>query len=120
MDIIVQEPANPLSTVPAQHDLFSWKPPVRFNGAEYDPALDNDRLESQMGRVFEAMRDGRWRTLGELTAITRDPEASVSAQLRHLRKERFGSYTVQRQARGDRVSGLYEYRLLSPTGEVIA
>ena len=90
--------------------------PLRFNGAEYDPALDNDRLRSQMGRVFAVMRFGRWLTLKEIAAVTGDPEASISAQLRHLRKPRFGSYRVDRRPRGDRRLGMFEYRLALPAG----
>jgi hypothetical protein len=85
---------------------------VRFNGATYDPAFDNERLEKQLGRVYSCMIDGQWRTLGEIEAITKDPQASISAQLRHLRKERFGSYIIERRHRGDRANGLYEYRVL--------
>lgn len=87
---------------------------MRFDGATYDPAFDNDRLEKQLGRVYDCMSDGQFRTLQEIAQITHDPEASISAQLRHLRKPRFGSYVVERQHRGDRSDGLYEYRLLKP------
>lgn len=83
---------------------------MRFNGAVYDPEFDDDRLERQLGRVWEAVRDGKWRTLREIATKTRDPEASVSAQLRHLRKQRFGGYTIEKRNRGERSVGLYEYR----------
>lgn len=42
-----------------------------------------------------------------------DPAASVSAQLRHLRKPRFGGFVVEKRPRGDRERGLWEYRLAS-------
>jgi hypothetical protein len=58
------------------------------------------------------MADGRWRTLAEIEAATGDPQASISAQLRHLRKRRFGSSVVERRPRGDRSAGLYEYALI--------
>ncbi len=83
-----------------------------FNGAEYDAGKDKRRLTGQILRVFMAMSDGCWRTLGEIAQITGDPEASVSAQLRHLRKKRFGEYVVERRARGDREHGLFEYRVV--------
>lgn len=86
----------------------------KFNGATYDPQYDDKRLEKQLGRVFECMIDGKWRTLSEVARITGDPEASVSAQLRHLRKERFGAYQVRRRPRGERVNGLFEYQLVPP------
>jgi len=87
------------------------RPPHDFDGPEYDPAHDRKRLTGQIGRVYDCMSDGVWRTLDEIHDLTGDPHASISAQLRHLRKERFGSHTVDRQARGNRSSGLYEYRL---------
>jgi hypothetical protein len=40
-----------------------------------------------------------WRTLGEIARATRYPEPSVSAQLRHLRKSRFGGYRVKKRLR---------------------
>lgn len=86
----------------------------RFNGPEYQSRFDLERLSKQHERVKTAMIDGEWRTIKEISEITQDPEASVSAQLRHLRKPRFGSYIVERRARGDRTHGLFEYRLLDP------
>lgn len=55
------------------------------------------------------MKDGYWRTLGWIADSTGDPEASISAQLRHLRKPRFGGHTVEREHLGN---GLYQYRLV--------
>jgi hypothetical protein len=84
---------------------------VRFDGDVYIPELDNDRLSSQHDRVKYLMLDGKWRTLGEIELITGDPSASISAQLRHLRKPRFGAHLVEKRPRGDRRNGLYEYRV---------
>lgn len=94
-----------------QPNLFTRYP--AFDGACYDPASDDNRLRRQIGRVYAVMADGRWRTLRELATATRDPEASCSAQLRHLRKARFGSHVIERRTRGDRALGLFEYRLVS-------
>lgn len=41
--------------------------------------------------------------------VTGDPEASISAQLRHLRKHRFGGHDVQKRRRND--GAQWEYRL---------
>lgn len=82
-----------------------------FDGAAFDRRFDQDRLAGQIRRVFDAMRDGRYRTLPEIEAITGDGQASVSAQLRNLRKERFGGHTVDKRSRGDRSRGLFEYQL---------
>jgi hypothetical protein len=57
------------------------------------------------------MKDGQWRTLEEIAQATGDPQASVSAQLRHLRKNKFGSYIVNKRSRGDREHGLWEYQV---------
>ena len=80
-----------------------------FNGPEYVPARDNERLLSQLERIRELMLDHRWRTLMEIRLSTGDPEASISAQLRHLRKTRFGGYKISRRMR--QRAGLYEYKL---------
>ncbi|HEY8707692.1 MAG TPA: hypothetical protein VIM34_06810, partial [Burkholderiaceae bacterium] len=55
------------------------------------------------------MRDGIWRTLEGIELLTSDPQASISAQLRHARKARFGSHTVNKRHMG---GGLYEYQLV--------
>jgi hypothetical protein len=85
-----------------------------FNGPEYSREEDDERLSGQIKRVYDLMVDGRWRTLQEISDSTGDPHASISAQLRHLRKKRFGSFTVDKRARGERSHGLFEYRLLPP------
>lgn len=83
----------------------------RFNGSDYDSDQDDKRLTGQMLRVFNAMKDGVWRTLGEIESLTGDPQASISAQLRHLRKPRFGGFIVEKRPRGERSNGLFEYRI---------
>lgn len=97
-----------------QLDLFAQV--RRFDGVTYDPALDHDRLDRQLGRVFHCLSDHRWWTLSELEAECsllradggRDSQAAISARLRDLRKARFGGYEVTRE----RVrSGLWRYRM---------
>jgi hypothetical protein len=85
--------------------------PPRFGGPVYDPALEGERLRRQLGRVFDLMRDGRWRSLYEIANATGDPETSTSAQLRHLRKPRFGGNTVEKQRRTAH-NRTWEYRLV--------
>lgn len=100
-----------------QPDLFSPRPAQRnfstsrFNGSDYQPKADDARLRGQIKRIYEVMRDGAWRTLGEIESLTGDPPASISAQLRHLRKPRFGGLEVNKRARGLRESGLFEYQV---------
>lgn len=83
----------------------------KFNGPVYDPKSDDVRLSGQIQRIYDLMIDGQWRTLNEISEATGDPPASISAQLRHLRKPRFGSHIIDKQSRGKRSSGLWEYRL---------
>lgn len=83
-----------------------------YNGPVYEPMLDEIRLRKQSARIFRLMIDGEWRTLKEINEETKDPPASISAQLRHFRKRRFGSHTVDKRRIGDDIGGLWEYRLI--------
>lgn len=82
---------------------------MRFDGSDYQPPRDDKRLSKQYLRVFNYMKDGFWYTLAEIAKATGDPEASVSAQLRHARKPRFGGHTVEKKYMHN---GLYIYRLI--------
>lgn len=80
----------------------------RFDGYDYSPVRDDVRLSKQLDRLVNAVRNGQWTTLDALAETTGDPPASISAQLRHLRKKRFGGHTVEKRYVGE---GLYEYRV---------
>ena len=82
---------------------------MRFNGPEYIPGRDQARLTSQICRVWNCMNDGKWKTLKEISLAIGAPEPSVSAQLRHLRKARFGSHEIERE---HIARGLFRYRLI--------
>ena len=84
-----------------------------FDGPCYDPVLDRPRLTGQILRVWRTLQNGRWYTLNEISARTGDPQASVSAQLRHLRKVKFGSHDIEKRRRYAK-SGCWEYRLNEP------
>ena len=84
----------------------------KFNGVSYEPILDEFRLTKQIGNIFALMRKGEWLTLSEIEKELNYPQASISAQLRHLRKERFGKHIVDKRRRGDDTKGLWEYRLI--------
>lgn len=91
---------------------------MTFDGATYEPAHDKARLTGQALRVWECMKDGKWRTLGEIGVTTGDrSESAISARLRDFRKLRFGDHTVNRRARGERTDGLFEYQLVVNRGE---
>ena len=92
-----------------QGDLFGE---ASFDGSDYNPEFDDKRLRGQVKRVFQLMKDGQWRTLAEIESATGDPQASISAQLRHLRKKRFGSHALFKRSRGNRNVGLWEYQLI--------
>lgn len=81
----------------------------RFDGSDIVHNRDASRLTDQLGRIKYLMTDGKWRTLQEIANITGDPPASVSAQLRNLRKVRFGSHIIEKQYLGN---GLFHYRLI--------
>lgn len=90
-----------------------------FNGPEYKPDRDYERLLNQHERIKNLMLDGGWRTLWEISIITKDPPASISAQLRHLRKPRFGGFIIERRPRHGSDAGLYEYRMTRPKSRQI-
>ena len=84
--------------------LLDWRPPEP-QGATYVPARDKARLCAQGLRVFAFVKDGLWHTLAEISAATGDPQASVSARLRSIRKS---GHTVERR---HVINGLHEYRV---------
>ena len=87
---------------------------------------DARRLRSQREVIRDVMLAAAdcdtWLTLSELRALTRYGEASISAQLRHLRKSENGGYDVSKQRREDAVNAsaaadgrgecVWEYRIL--------
>jgi hypothetical protein len=62
-----------------------------------------------------------WLTLDELAKLTHYPPASISAQLRHLRKPQFGGFVVEKRQRtsakilrGEDFGTVWEYQLRRP------
>lgn len=90
---------------------------MKYGGSTFDPALDEERLNEQTIRVYRLMIDEGWHTLSEISAAIGDPEASISARLRDLRKPDFGGFEVQRRRRS---VGLWEYRLQPPGSSELA
>lgn len=95
-----------ITTAPVQPDLFTA--PVVFDGQTFEPERDGARLRAQLDRVSRLMADGAWRTLAQISESTGDPESSVSARLRDLRKPKFGQHVVERRRRSP---GTFEYRV---------
>ena len=82
-----------------------------FDGQTFEAKHDGPRLHAQLARVHDVMRSGNWYTLAQLSELTGDPPASISARIRDLRKSRFGNHTVERRRRGEAPRGIWEYRL---------
>lgn len=82
---------------------------LHFDGDTYEHERDGERLSSQYWRVFNAMKDGRWRTLYGLEEQTGYSSASISARIRDMRKPRFGGHNVEKRYVAN---GEWEYRLL--------
>lgn len=68
----------------------------------------SESLPNQIERIFHLMKDGTFRSLDEIHRITGDSTASISAQLRNLKKERFGRHTLNKVYCGE---GLWKYQI---------
>jgi hypothetical protein len=64
----------------------------------------------QMWDASQIEADAGWMTLREIADLTNYAEASISAQLRHLRKPHFGGYVIVKRRRGPVMNGAWEYR----------
>lgn len=51
-----------------------------------DDEDDTPRLDAQCVRIYRALRDLRPHTLAEISAMTNDPEGSISARIREVRR----------------------------------
>lgn len=79
----------------------------KFNGQTFEAKLNSPRLTLQLERVREYLLAifPKWKTLAEISEALAQlynrkfPEASVSARLRDLRKEKFGGYKVEKKRR---------------------
>lgn len=86
----------------------------RFDGADVTDA-DHLRLGKQLARVLAVMADGEWHTVDDIAAAIwlrdgiKDPETSISAQLRNARKVKHGGHQVERVRTGNYSS----YRLVN-------
>ncbi len=85
---------------------------LKFDGAVYERSVDDKRLTRQFARIVNLMIDGEWRTLHQISETTGDPQTSTSAQLRHLRKKRFGAHKVNKRRNGVHCHGMWEYQLI--------
>ena len=72
---------------------------VAMRPGEYDARRLRSQREVIRDVMLAAAQCDTWLTLGELRALTRYGEASISAQLRHLRKLENGGYGVEKRHR---------------------
>lgn len=80
---------------------------MRFDGTDLKPH-DHTRLGPQLLRVKAVLLDYKWHTVVEIAESTGDPETSVSAQIRNLRKPRFGGHVIEKRRDWP---GLYEFKM---------
>jgi hypothetical protein len=95
------------------------------------PARRRTASDTQLNQIRDLMMGishrGGWLTLREVAQKTGIGEASISAQLRHLRKPEFGGYTVHKRLRRAEAGpaaqhqagqeAVWEYRVLSADRE---
>lgn len=79
------------------------------HGPAYDKVADSKRLNRQMDAIRDYMLMEDFKTLIEIEGSTRFPQASISAQLRHLRKTENGGFEVEKRRRHE--GGTWEYRV---------
>jgi hypothetical protein len=140
--LITVEPDKPQ---PSLEGIFDWmfeKPAAKTRlttncpaypvtpstfGPDFDQQIDGKRLQTQLVVVaafmLEMRRQGRWVALHEIEEATGYSSASISAQLRHLRKKKFGGHNVEKRRRvhaSGSVGGTWEYLVIpNPIGGVI-
>jgi hypothetical protein len=96
-----------------QESLFTRAP--RFESGVDLSASDHIRLGAQIKRVLDVLSDGRWYTVPELQDEIfgrfqiRDPEPSLSAQIRNLKKQKHGGHDIRRI----RLGNVYKFRLVA-------
>ena len=80
-----------------------------FDGDDYVSRRDKPRLTLQIHQVRMYMENNDWLSVKQISDDLNFPEASVSAQIRNLRKEKFGNRIGERRYQGN---GLYEFKLM--------
>lgn len=99
-------------------NLFNPAASPSTYGPDFDQELDGQRIQTQLEVIAALMtyahQVGAWLTLVEISQETGYPESSVSAQLRHLRKPRFGEHRVEKRRRPHKdgsTGGTFEYKV---------
>jgi hypothetical protein len=91
----------------------------RTRKKEASPVILRKQREVIRDVMLSAGQCATWLTLDELAKLTHYPPASISAQLRHMRKPRFGAYevvkrcrTVNKAMRAEGFGTVWEYSVL--------
>jgi hypothetical protein len=91
----------------------------RTKQTEARPVILRKQREVIRDVMLSAGQCATWLTLDELAKLTHYPPASISAQLRHMRKPRFGAYevvkrcrTVNKAMRAEGFGTVWEYSVL--------
>ncbi len=85
-----------------------------FDGETFDEAIDGKRLGVQLTAVRQHMlHASHWLSLKQIALATGFPEASISARLRDLRKNKFGALDVEKRRRQPE-GGTWEYFVSQP------
>ena len=91
----------------------------RTKQREAGPVVLRKQREVIRDVMLSAGQCATWLTLDELAKLTHYPPASISAQLRHMRKPRFGAYevvkrcrTVNKAMRAEGFGAIWEYSVL--------
>ena len=82
---------------------------AEFDGDDYDSTRDKERLTKQRDKIRMYMEGRDYLTVQEVAEFFNYPENSVSAQMRNLRKKKFGGRIVDREYFGN---GLYKFKLM--------
>ena len=86
------------------NDLFTFGPTCT--------EADAVRLTTQKEQIRAYLLTGPYfYTLAEISAYTGFPEASISAQLRHIKHEKIGLHTYEKRRRNGGHGGTWEYKL---------
>lgn len=82
-------------------------------GATFQESLDGERVRTQMQVIRDFMLSHDFVTLSEIEHCLKYPSASISAQLRHLKKDKFGGYELEKKRLSINNAGTWLYKLTS-------
>ena len=88
-------------------------------GTAFNEEDDGKRIRTQMQVIRDYMlaNSKKYLTLKAIEIETGYPQSSISAQLRHLKKQRFGGYELRKERMSINNKGTYVYNLKQPAKE---